>query len=50
MELENSFRAIIIEGNRITIKKDVMQDLNLKLGERIKVTVEKIHKGTEILG
>ncbi len=50
MTNENSFKATIIGGNRITIRKEAMDELNLKLGERIKVTIEKTHKGTEILG
>ena len=40
MSKQESFLTDIIALNRVTIKKEVMEQLKLKEGDRVRVTVE----------
>ena len=42
MPKQESFLTDIIALNRVTIKKEVMEQLNLKEGDRVRITVEKV--------
>ena len=42
MPKQESFLTDIIALNRATIKKEVMEQLNLKEGDRVRITVEKV--------
>jgi len=41
---EHSFTALIISGHRITIREDVFEDLELRKGDRVRITVRKVQK------
>jgi uncharacterized protein Veg len=41
---EHTFNTKIISGHRITIREDIFEDLGLKEGEKIQVTVRNIRK------
>ena len=42
MAKQESFLTDVIALNRVTIKKEVMEQLNLKEGDRVRITVEKV--------
>ena len=42
MSKQESFLTDIIALNRVTIKKEVMEQLKLQEGERVRVTIEKV--------
>ena len=42
MNKQESFLTDVIALNRVTIKKEVMEQLNLKEGDRVRITVEKV--------
>ena len=42
MVKQESFLTDVIALNRVTIKKEVMEQLNLKKGDRVRITVEKV--------
>ena len=44
MPKQESFLTDIIALNRVTIKKEVMEQLKLQEGERVRITVEKLFK------
>lgn len=39
---EYAFTAQIISGHRITIRNDIVDDLNLKDGDKLRVTVRRM--------
>jgi bifunctional DNA-binding transcriptional regulator/antitoxin component of YhaV-PrlF toxin-antitoxin module len=39
---QESFLTDIIALNRVTIKKEVMEVLKLKEGDRVRITIEKV--------
>ena len=41
---EHTFSTKIISGHRITIRDDVFEDLELKEGDRVRITVDVIKK------
>lgn len=41
---EHTFNTKIISGHRITIRDDVFEDLELKEGDKVRITVNVIKK------
>ena len=49
---EHTFNTKIISGHRVTIREDIYEDLGLKEGEKVQVTVRNVNKreiGTDIM-
>lgn len=41
---EHVFTALIISGHRITIREDIFEDLDLRKGDKVRITVKKVQK------
>ena len=41
---EHTFRTKVISGHRITIREDIFEDLGLKEGEKVEITVSSAKK------
>jgi len=41
---EHTFNTKIISGHRVTIREDIFDDLGLKEGEKVQVTVRNVKK------
>lgn len=41
---QHTFSTKIISGHRVTIREDVFEDLELKEGDKVRITIDSIKK------